>query len=780
MTSPAANVIELPTPPDLAIQVARRVGFVPPHSRQQESWNAAFALDLRAFATGPDATSTARTTLASALVEWVAGARDGLAVQLRIARQSGDLSASLVFDVAADTRDQAMEHAVVRSAEATQLLATSPFARFSGVRDESRLADRLTRGAWTSFVVAQPRGGGSLPLSVEALDAAALDEVLALLLAARSDGMVLVSCRRAPAERAVALLAERLSTGLAATRGRAEGLRFTSATGSHVHLYPNDVVELSGIAALLEREAQWVARLQQFAVEVQVAVVSDGPVGAPLRHAVQRALVPSMAAEWLDLGRHCGAALLAGANAALDATLPTSGPDDTVSSPTPERTVAERWVPVDVAARLFALPVPGPDGLPGIPVDPLCDRGVPNALSRVPNVAPRIGVAVARRREMDVRIGDADLARHLYVVGKTGVGKSTLIRTLLVDLARKGQGIGLIDPHGDLADEIIEAVGPHRPITVFDPSDPECPGLDPIAHDGSVTSMERAMEDITSILFRLYPREMMGPMFDRQARALLAPLMIAGEGLDAMSRLASDDWFRTKLTAKLDAVDPLQGEIRRFWLEEYSEWSSTMRAEMQSYTVSKFDALIRSTVLRRVCDPRRPQLDVAGIVANGGVLVARLPESGLGPVSAWFLGMLLMSRVQAAVFGRSQVRACDRRPFTLAMDEFQKFVGGAGFGYAQHERTFAPMLSEGRKFGLRLVLAHQYCAQLDEQTRQAVFGNVGNLVCFRSGAKDAEILAEELSGVSPAELRGMPLYHALARLLVDGEPTPVFTLRTVV
>ncbi|GDX83905.1 hypothetical protein LBMAG42_57160 [Deltaproteobacteria bacterium] len=364
--------------------------------------------------------------------------------------------------------------------------------------------------------------------------------------------------------------------------------------------------------------------------------------------------------------------------------------------------------------------------------------------------------------------------------GKTGVGKSTLVKTLIVDLARKGHGVGVIDPHGDLADDVLEAIGRERRVVLFDPSREDCPGLNPLAHDGTDEGVERAMEELTRTMFSLYPADMMGPMFDRHSRSLLLPLLCAEESLADVAKMATDAAFRTRTLRRLNANNPLHADVRRFWEEEFSRWSETHKGEMITYTVSKYDALVKSSALRRVCDTQRPQLDVTGVLAEGGVLVARLPEATLGPVSAWFLGMMLLSRLRKAAFARGKLQKRDRRPFVLALDEFQKFVGGGGFGYKDDTRTLGPMLDECRKFGVSLVLANQYVAQLDAATRNAVFGNVGSIVCFRTGAADAELIATEFgAGTSDAELRALPLYHGLARLLVNGQATPVFTVRTL-
>ena len=272
----------------------------------------------------------------------------------------------------------------------------------------------------------------------------------------------------------------------------------------------------------------------------------------------------------------------------------------------------------------------------------------------------------------------------------------------------------------------------------------------------------------------------MGPMFDRQSRALLIPLAVARKPLSDIARLASDAKFRRSCLSQLDSNNPLQAEVLSFWKNEYDTWTRTFQGEMNSFTVSKYDSLLKSSLLRQVCSPVGTQLDLTEILDRGDVLLASLPEGRLGPVTSWFLGLLLMGRLQRAVFARSRQGAAERRTFTLILDEFQNFLAGGGYGYAKRDRTLGPLLSEARKFGLRLVLANQFLSQLDEDTRGALLGNVGNMVCFRVGARDAALVAAELGGgVTAAELVEQPLFKARARILLDGSPSDVFTLTTI-
>ena len=775
-----APVVALPRNPTtigIALRHVERV--VPPDPRVRSAWVASFGVSVLGFRRTLAGTEPALGALGQALAEWVANARDGLALQLRVGRRRETLSIGILVSVSQPDAARAENVGTARRDELLQILAASPVASCSAPIDEATLLSWTDGAPFHACSVAVPGGAGVLPLAAEMVEPPAASRVVDLLLAQPGEAMVVVSARRAPHDRALGILADRVSASLADVRGRAQGAVFTTGGGVQVQRLPADVVDLAGAQQRLEREAGWIARIAQVSLEVQVAVLGERRPGAPLLHAVANALVPSLDVGWEQGGRATVTSLLLGADAALDDIAVGTAPDDCAPTSSPLARIARRLVPVSVGARLLSLPLPGPDGLPGVPMDPLVARPVPNAVLAARPEAARLGEAPRRGVPAPVRLGAADLMRHLYVSGKTGVGKSTLLRTLLLDLARKGHGIGLIDPHGDLADEVASAVGATRPVTLFDPSSSTCLGLDPLAHDGSEAGQERAVEDLTGIMFSLYPGDYMGPMFDRHSRALLIPLIAAKHGLASMSRLANDASFRRGCLLALDNENPLHREVKDFWENEFSQWGTQLKGEMASYTISKYDALIKSSALRRVCDPFRPPLDVRRVLDDGGILIARLPEGSLGQVSAWFLGMLLLQRLRGAAFSRGQLPPERRKPFCLAIDEFQKFVGDGCFGYAQTTRTLAPMLDECRKFGVALVLANQYAAQLDARTRDAVFGNVGSMVCFRAGADDAALLANELGhGTTPEELRGLPLFHALSRLLVDGQTSPIFTLRT--
>jgi len=658
------------------------------------------------------------------------------------------------------------EAAVRRTGELQELLIGADVVTMRPV------PPRPGRASCGRVAVPRPRRLGELvvPARRSPLGASALDGVVPALLSQAGPVTALLQLRPV-AEPSVRKLVEPLAALVGALHARSvghvEGFRVATSEGYH-HRFPEDLAQ---VKAHKERSAdalEWLDALGDGALSVRVATVGEHRPSDPLIHAVARAWVGADRVRWCDLSADQAAAV-------------ASGPMEHVPLGEPEGPMADlltRWTPAAVAQIGLRFPAPERHGLPGLPLSATRRRVAGGQL--VGREGALLGECVTAGRWRPLRLGDADLARHLYLSGKTGVGKSTVLHSLICDLALEGQGVALVDPHGDLVEAVSTTLAGRREVVVFDPADPNCLSMDPLEHDGTLLGMERVVEELTGVMFRLYPTDYMGPAFDRHSRALLFPLLAARRPLGDIARLHSDKRFRDECLMKLDGSDPLHEEIRRFWKLEYPDWGSQYRSEMQTYVLSKYEALVKSSALRRVCHPDRRQLDLRGLMDRGGVLLVKLSEGIIGQVSAWFLGMMLVGRIRDAVFARSAIRAEARSPFTLVLDEFQHLVGGGGFGYTKDERTLAPLLSEARKFGLRLVLAHQFVSQLDDSTRDAIFGNVGSMVCFRSGARDAALLADELGGgVSRRELQDLPLYHAAVRLLCDGEPAPVATLRTI-
>ena len=603
------------------------------------------------------------------------------------------------------------------------------------------------------------------------------EELLRLMLEQPEPVALLLSMQRVrPDERLRALEAQlahlhaRLSTGV-------QGAMFSSAsTPTATHQYPENLLHITRATEALEQQADWLADLQRGALAMQLHVLGSDRRGGGLALAAQRALL-GCDVYWAELGEEQCNQVKAGPLAALDC--PLGLPDEQLGDTTAGQDHnLGRLAPAAVAARGLCLPAPTHEGQPGIPLDRAPLRFAPPAMANTSGVL--LGACRTRRTAAPVRLRPEDLDRHLYVVGKTGTGKTTLLTTMMLDLRAQGLPFAVLDPHGDLSGDLIRRIGDDPDVVVFDPSTAAGPGLNPLANDGTALGIERVLENITKSMFQLYPPEYMGPVFERYSRALLVPLAVAGEGMESVSRMAHDKPFRRRCLAQLSKTDPLHTEVLHFWEQELDSLVGSSRSELHTYVLSKYDALVRSSTLRSATNPRRQQLDPGAIMDKGQVLIARLPQGELGAISAWFLGMMLLNRLQEAVFARSSQQVESRQPYTLVLDEFQNFLGGAGYGYRNDDRSLGPFLSETRKYGLRLALAHQHLAQCDARTREAVLGNVGSMVVFRVGHNDAELLARELDeSIDPAELRKLPMFRAVASLLVGGRPATPFSLETI-
>lgn len=538
-----------------------------------------------------------------------------------------------------------------------------------------------------------------------------------------------------------------LSARLAHVESALRGQRFVSEGQRWITRLPADLASLEAERETLEARSVWLQGQLRASTRCQITWFADADLDRTLLDATRRAFFGPKG-TWREVTGDQAAELRA-------------GPLDALACPGEVAFAA----PTAVAAGLLQLPT----DLPG-----QAERG-PVPLPIPSELVRSAGLLLGRARgpmgPEPVRLSEAALDRHLWLCGQTGTGKSTLLLTLLEDAVAQGHGVGLIDPHGDLADALLERIG--RRAVVFDLADPRCPGLDPLRHpDGP----DRAIEEVTSLIFQLDSRLQIGPVFERYSRALLVLLMASDRGLADMSRVAHDPDLRRECIRRLDPSDLSQRACQRFWDDEFSSWSASYRGELQTYVVSKYDTLLRSSALRRLLDPRRPQLDVPSMLDEGKVFVARLSSARVGPVSSWFAGALLLSRLRSGVFDR--VRQADRRPFTLAIDEFHTVL--QGFALNDEERSLGPMLSEARKFGLRLVLANQHVAQLGRGTREAVLGNVGNLLMFRLAHRDATVLTEEMGmDLTPEQLSGLPNFRAFARLLNGGRSLAPFHIDTL-
>ena len=360
-----------------------------------------------------------------------------------------------------------------------------------------------------------------------------------------------------------------------------------------------------------------------------------------------------------------------------------------------------------------------------------------------------------------------DRAQHLYVVGKTGLGKSTLLRNLILQDLYAGRGVGLLDPHGDLAREVLDAIPRDRTneVLYFNPGD--------LAHPVGLNLLPRAPQDqahlvVSGVLsaFRGIWGSSWGPRLEYILGHALAALLDHGNlTILALPKLLSDDRFRERVAAKVR--DPV---VRAFWREEYAGYERRFRLEAIAPLQNKIGRLLGNAPMRNVFGQTKSRFDAGFLMDQSRIMIADLSKGVIGEDHSRLLGALLLSQFQWAAMQRSGNPDSPRIPFHLYIDEFHSFATDA----------LASILAEARKYGLALILAHQYLDQLTDEIRQSVFGNAGNLIAFRVGQADARLLEDELGGdVKMGNLVSLGKYEFYARLLDQSRMREPFRGRTL-
>lgn len=373
------------------------------------------------------------------------------------------------------------------------------------------------------------------------------------------------------------------------------------------------------------------------------------------------------------------------------------------------------------------------------------------------------GRVVFRNQSQAFGIRQADRLAHMYVVGRTGVGKSTLIEQLARGDADTGRGFALLDPHGDLVERIYAGLSPStRERTIYlNAPDPNQPfGYNPLRRVADA-KIPLAASGLLETFRKLWPSAWGVRMEHVLRNSLFALLERDGSTLPDILRLYSNDAFRRSITARIK--NPV---VRAFWRDEFAHYHPRQQAEAVAPIQNKLGALLADPMLYRILVTPKTDLHLRRLMDAGGILLVNLSRGQIGEDSALVLGNLLVSTIGLAAFSRADQPEGKRRPFFLYVDEFQSFA----------TLSFATMLAELRKHGLGLVLAHQYLHQLEPDILHAVLGNVGTLVSFRVGAEDAPILAREFSPTFDVhDLLNLPNWRFYLKLMIDGAPSPPFS-----
>ncbi len=422
------------------------------------------------------------------------------------------------------------------------------------------------------------------------------------------------------------------------------------------------------------------------------------------------------------------------------------------------------------AAMTFRWPVPGAQGVPGLRL--VEARPVPPPAG-LPGRGTVVGQSVARVNGVPLPIMQAvdDRRRHAYVVGKTGTGKSTLLKNMALQDIEAGRGVCVVDPHGDLIEDILERIPAYRmqDVIVFDPSDEERPiGLN-LLQARTETERQRIVTEFIGLLMRMYDPTnsgIVGPRFQHNVRnAMLTAMAMEGATLVEVVRILIDPDFVRKVLPLVK--DPI---VRDYWQKQIANTSDWHKSEVLDYIVSKFSRFVGDSRIRNIIGQRETTLDFRAIMDREQVLLVNLSKGRIGPDSAQFLGLLLVQSLLITALSRAEQPRGERPDFFLYVDEFQNFATD----------LFATMLSEGRKYGIALTVANQYLTQLDHAIRDAIFGNVGSIVSFRLGPTDALMLAPEMYPIFNADdLLNLPKFTAVVKLLVEGAAARPFTVETL-
>jgi hypothetical protein len=399
------------------------------------------------------------------------------------------------------------------------------------------------------------------------------------------------------------------------------------------------------------------------------------------------------------------------------------------------------------------------------------------APSNVPTEGMVIGKNFYRGVEREIRIKRADRRRHMYVIGKSGTGKSQFIAGMAIQDILNGEGVCVMDPHGDLIEDILRRLPPERAedVILFSPADMERPlGLNLIEFDERYPEQKTfVINELIKIFDKLYDLKATGgPMFEQYMRNALLLIMShveSGSTLMEVPRVLSDPEFR-----KLKLNNCSDITVVDFWRKQAEKaGGEAALANVVPYVTSKLTQFVSNDTMRPIIGQQKSSFNLRDVMDKQKILLVDLSKGKIGDMNAYLLGLIIVGKILMAALSRADMPDTARKDFYLYIDEFQNFTTD----------SINTILSEARKYGLNLIIAHQYLGQLGKQgetIRSAVFGNVGSWFTFKIGTEDAEVLAKEYSPVfNEYDLINIEAYTAYVKLLIDNTASRPFSMRTM-
>ena len=376
-----------------------------------------------------------------------------------------------------------------------------------------------------------------------------------------------------------------------------------------------------------------------------------------------------------------------------------------------------------------------------------------------------------RNKEQTFGIKRDDRRRHMYVIGKTGMGKSNLLENMAIQDIRNGEGVCVVDPHGEFAEKMLKAVPASRinDVIYFNPSDAEFPIAFNILESVDDDKKNLVASGMMGVFKKIWPDVWSARMEYILNNTILALLDYPGSTMLGVNRMMMDLNYRKRVYPKIK--DPV---VKSFWINEFDKWEDKFRKEAVAAIQNKVGQFLSSSVIRHIVGQPKSTIDMSDIMDSKKILIVNLSKGRIGEDSMRLLGGMIVTKIQLAAMGRVAVPEEQRADFYLYVDEFQNFA----------TESFANILSEARKYHLNLILAHQYINQLifdgNATVRDAVFGNVGTIVSFRVGAEDAEHLEKEFEPVFMMnDIVNLSKYHTYLKLMIDGVAGDAFSATTL-
>ncbi len=369
-----------------------------------------------------------------------------------------------------------------------------------------------------------------------------------------------------------------------------------------------------------------------------------------------------------------------------------------------------------------------------------------------------------------------DRRRHIYTIGKTGMGKTAMLENMAIQDIQAGRGIGFIDPHGEAAERLLDFVPSSRinDVVYFNPSDLEYPFAFNVMEKVDVEHRHLVASGLMGVFKKIWPDVWSARMEYLLNNCILALLEYPGSTLLGVNRMFADPDYRKKVVDKI--TDPV---IKSFWVQEFARYPQKFEVEATAAIQNKVGQFISAPLIRNIIGQVQSVINMRKVMDEGKILIANISKGRIGEDNSMLLGALLITKLQLAAMSRVDIPEEERKDFYLYVDEFQNFA----------TKAFVNILSEARKYRLCLILANQYIAQLEEMTplgrssevKDAVFGNVGTIVSFRVGAEDAEFLEKEfIPEFSAGDLVNLAKYNIYLKLMIDGMAGRPFSARTLV